>query len=163
MTLSLTILMSIHDGLDARFLDHQRALLHFDHKRAITALELYETDLLRHMQDEENVLLPVYSDRCDFPAVGAPKLYLDEHEKMRAHLVVLKDATAALTEAEDIERSVLRLLGHEAFYLRLCGHHDKREAEYLYPLLDGLLSEDEKRDLLDRVWRGSELTRTAKI
>lgn len=163
MTLSIASLMSVHDELDAIFLEHQRALLHLDRSTALTALERYEDCLMRHMNDEEDKLLPIYSERCEFPAVGAPKLYLDEHEKMRAHTALLIGSTAALADADDIEKAVLRLLGHEAFYLRLCGHHDKREAEYLYPLLDAALSDDEKLGLLEHVWTGSERSSTASV
>ncbi len=163
MTISLTSLMSVHRELDALFLYHQRALLHLDSALALTALQRYEDELLRHMKDEEDLLLPIYSQRSEYPAVGAPKLFIDEHEKMRAHIEVLKDATADLADADDIERSVLRILGHEAFYLRLSSHHDNREGTYLYPLLDAVLSADERLDLLDRVWQGSELRQTANI
>lgn len=163
MTISVANLMSIHDELDAMFLEHQRGLLHLDDARALDALMRYEACLLRHMDDEEHALLPIYSERCNFPAVGAPQLYIDEHEKMRGHLAVLKEATVALADAEDAEKAALQILGHEAFYLRLCGHHDKREAEYLYPLLDAALSDEEKPGLLDRVWRGSAQGRTAHI
>lgn len=163
MTVSIADLMSVHDELDAIFLEHQRALLHLDQSGAMAVLERYEGRLIRHMNDEEQQLLPIYSERCEFPAVGAPKLYLDEHKKMRAHIAVLKEATAALADSDDVEKAVLRLLGHEAFYLRLCGHHDKREAEYMYPLLDAALSDDEKLDLLERVWTGSERSSTANV
>ncbi|MBK9215691.1 MAG: hypothetical protein IPM59_08820 [Chloracidobacterium sp.] len=161
MTATVTDIMAVHDELDSIFLEHQRALLRMDHAMAVKELERYEVGLVRHMLDEERILLPLYSERCEFPGVAAPKLFLDEHEKMRAHITVLKDATADLTNAADVEPAVLRLLGHEAFYLRLSGHHDKREGEYLYPLLDAVLSDAERRELLDRVWLGSGQDNTA--
>lgn len=161
MTATVTDIMAVHSELDAIFLEHQRALLRMDHAMAVTELERYEVGLIRHMQDEERILLPLYSGRCEFPAVGAPKLFLDEHEKMRAHITVLKEATADLPNASDLEPAVLRLLGHEAFYLRLAGHHDKREGDYLYPLLDAALSDSERRELLERIWLGSGQRDTA--
>ena len=154
MNISINNLIIVHRELDAMFLEHQRALLRLDHVRALSALERYETVLVRHMKDEEQYLLPLYSERCDFPAVGAPKIYLDEHEKMRAHISLLKSVTAELAATDDVEADVLKLFGHEAFYLRLAGHHDKREADHLYPLLDAAMSVEEKRDLLACLWLG---------
>ncbi len=153
--------MSVHNELDAIFLEHQRALLRLDHASALKRLEGYEALLMRHMKDEEEVLIPVYSGRCEFPAVAAPKLYLDEHKKMLSHLDVLKNATAALNNAVDIEADVLRILGHEAFYLRLSAHHDRREAEHLYPLLDETLTKDEKAAVMSRVHRRDEALKAA--
>ncbi len=161
MTATITDIMAVHNELDSIFLEHQRALLRMDHAMAVRELDRYEVGLIRHMQDEERILIPLYTERCDFPAVGAPKLYLDEHEKLRAHITVLKDATADIANASDVEPAVLRLLGHEAFYLRLSCHHDKREGEYLYPLLDAALSYTERHELLERVWRGSGHGKTA--
>ncbi|MBK9528413.1 MAG: hypothetical protein IPO41_08880 [Acidobacteria bacterium] len=44
-----------------------------------------------------------------------------------------------------------QLLDREAFYLRLCSHHDRRRADYLYPILDALLADEEKYEMLERV------------
>ena len=51
----------------------------------------------------------------------------------------------------ELDRVLLQLLDREAFYLRLCSHHDRREGDFLYPMLDELLSDKEKHEMLDRV------------
>lgn len=151
MTMRISDVMSVHDLLDRAFFEHRRALLHFDFHAALELLRVYERDLIRHMSDEEDVLLPIYEERCEFPPHGAPKLYLADHEKMRAHLQLFRQKIADLPFDADIDRTLLNLLGREDFYLRLCSHHDKREAEFLYPLLDKALADEEKVDVLRRL------------
>jgi len=144
-------LMKVHKVIDDLFFEHQRALLHFDFEKALHLLAAYESTLLSHMADEEEVLLPVYEERGDFPDAGAPKLYFDDHAKMRSHIDLFKQTTSQIAAGPEIEKTLLQLLDREAFYLRLCSHHDRREAEYLYPILDATLSESERTEILGRV------------
>lgn len=144
-------LKRVHHLIDEMFFDHQKALIHFDLDRALTLLEMYETVLLRHMQDEELILLPVYTERAKFSGAGAPKLFFDDHDKMRKYVELFKKKTADLRRALDLDKALLQLLDREAFYLRLCSHHDKRETDFLYPILEEILSDDEKWDLMSRI------------
>ena len=144
-------LMKVHRLIDDMFFEHQRALLHFEFEKALTSLEVYESTLIRHMQDEEEVLLPVYAELASLPGAGAAKLLFDDHEKMRGYVESFKEKTARLASEPDIDRALLQLLDREAFYLRLCGHHDKRETEFLYPILEDSLSETEKEMLLSEI------------
>ena len=148
---SISSLMSVHKVIDDLFFEHQRALLHFDFEKALHLLSAHESTLLSHMTDEEEVLLPVYAERAAFPEAGAPRFYYDDHKKMRSHIELFKHTTSTIAAEPDVERQLLNLLEREAFYLRLCSHHDKRESKYLYPILDTILSDTEKSDLLSRV------------
>jgi hypothetical protein len=148
---AISDLMKVHGVTDELFYQHQRSLLHFEFERALGYLKAYESILLSHMADEEYVLLPVYSERAKYPEAGAAQLYYDDHAKMRSYIDLFLQSTAEIESEEEIERTLLQLLDREAFYLRLTSHHDRREAEYLYPILDGLLTDDEKRELLDRM------------
>lgn len=144
-------LIKVHKVIDDLFFEHQRALLHFNFEKALGFLKAYESTLYSHMADEEDVLLPVYAERAEFPPAGAPKLFYDDHAKMRSYVDLFKKRTVDLAAETEIDRVVLQLLDREAFYLRLCSHHDHREADYLYPYLDALLSDKEKYELLERV------------
>jgi len=145
-------LMNVHLLIDEMFFDHQKALLHFEFDKALSLLEMYQTTLIRHMQDEELILLPVYSDRAAYSGAGAPKLFFDDHKKMRSFVELFMEKTAGLKrQPPDIDKAILLLLDREAFYLRLCSHHDKRETNFLYPTLEEILSDLEKRDLLARI------------
>jgi len=144
-------LKRVHHLIDDMFYDHQKALIHFEFDKALKLLEMYQAVLLRHMQDEELILLPVYSERAKFSGAGAPKLFFDDHEKMRSYVELFKKKTVDLRGALDLDKALLQLLDREAFYLRLCSHHDKRETDFLYPILEEILSDDEKYDLMSRV------------
>lgn len=144
-------LMRVHVMLDDMFFDHQKALLHFDFEKALSLLEIYEATLLHHMQDEEMVLLPVYSERATQSGAGSPKLFFDDHSKMRSFVKLFKETTATLDRETNVDKVLLQLLDREAFYLRLCSHHDKREADFLYPTLEQILSDDEELELMSRI------------
>jgi len=144
-------LIKVHKVIDDLFFEHQRALLHFDFEKAIRFLNAYESTLMSHMADEEEVLLPAYSEKVKFPAAGAPKLYFDDHAKMRSYIELFKQSLSEIKDAPEMERTLLKLLDREAFYLRLCSHHDRRESDFLYPLLDAQLPMNERLELLDRV------------
>lgn len=143
--------MKVHKVIDELFFEHQRSLLHFDFEKAAGSLREYEAALLSHMYDEEEVLLPAYSELGDIPNAGKAHLYYDDHTKMRSHVELFKHTTANLLTEAETDRTLLKLLDREAFYLRLCSHHDRREAEYLYPILDSVLTDKEIHALLDRV------------
>lgn len=148
---SIRDLMKVHRVIDELFFEHQKALLHFDFEKALGLLRAYESTLLSHMTDEETVLLPVYEERAEFPAAGDPKLYYNDHAKMRSYIELFKKTTAEIAAEPEMERALLQLLDRESFYMRIVSHHDRRESEYLYPILDELLGSEEKHDLLDRV------------
>ena len=153
-------LLLLHRGIDDMFFAHQCALLHFEFGTALFLLERYESALLRHMRDEEEFLLPLYDKRCPATRAGAAKIFFDDHEKMRAFVKLFKEETAKLADNPRPETVLLMLLDREAFYKRLCSHHDRRESETLYPSLDEFTSEAEKRDLLSRVWCEFDAART---
>ena len=144
-------LVRVHVLLDEIFFDHQKALLHFEFDKALTLLEMYESVLIRHMQDEELTLLPVYSKRAAASGAGSPRYFFEDHAKMRSSIEVFKEKIAGLNLEPDIDKALLQLLDREAFYLRLCSHHDKRETDFLYPMLTQMLSETEERELMSRI------------
>lgn len=148
---SVSSLIKVHKVIDDLFFEHQKALLNFEFDRALHLLEAHRSTLFSHMADEEEVLLPAYAERGNFPDAGAPKLYFDDHKKMRSFIDLFAETTARLASETKIERTLLNLLDREAFYLRLCSHHDRREEEFLYPILDSVLSESEKLVLLEKV------------
>lgn len=161
--LKLSELTDLHAELDQMFFDHQCRLIHFDVPGALSSLECYEAALLTHMRDEEQVLFPVYAERGTPVKGGDVKLFLYEHSKMTGFVEVLKQEVAKLAGAADPEAKLIWLLDREAFYKRLCGHHDKRESEILYPELDRVTSDLEKQDLLGRVTRSLTGTKAAEL
>ena len=150
---SIMDLLAAHDVLDYVFFEHQTALLHFDLERALQLLCEYETALLKHMEYEEQTLLPLYEARVVFPGAGAPQMFLNDHEKMREFVSLFKTKTAELADALEPEQQLILLLDREAFYKRLSAHHDKRESDFLYPMLDRELTENDELQLLHTAHR----------
>lgn len=144
---SFTDLLQVHTTLDQLFLAHQRALLRLDLKSALDALELFETELLAHMQDEEELMIPLYDERADAPVGGTAAIFLGEHEKMRQYLALFKEEMPRLAVKKDLEREVIWLLDSQHLFKRLLVHHDTREKKMLYPLLDQVTTDEEKEAL----------------
>lgn len=143
--------MDIHAELDRVFFDHQCALLRYDFAAALRHLERFASWLLKHMSDEENVLLPVYAERAEIPPAGAVRIFLDDHEKIRSYLPLFREQIEKILAEVHPEASLILLLDREAFFKRLMSHHDRREHEILYPALDAVTTDAEKTELLARV------------
>lgn len=150
---NLSELLDLHNDLDEMFFAHQAALLHFNFDEAVTLLERYEDALTTHMQDEEDVLFPIYAERGEIPSGGKLQFFLDEHYKMREFVKLLKEEIVKLKDEAQPEAQLLFILDRESFYKRLCGHHDKRETDIMYPELDRITTDAEKTELLSRVTR----------
>ncbi|MEQ1607298.1 MAG: hemerythrin domain-containing protein [Pyrinomonadaceae bacterium] len=153
-------LLDLHNDIDELFFAHQCSLLRFEFVTALSQLDQYESLLLRHMQDEEDHLLPMYAERAIVEKAGAPQIFWDDHSKMRAYVEQFKEQTIKLAGEAHPEESLLLLLDRESFYKRLCSHHDKREREHLYPALNSICSESERNEILARVMCDIDLSRS---
>jgi len=153
--LSFTSLLDVHKGLQELFLQHQEALLDCDLVCATERLEEFERRLLRHIWEEETLLLPVYERAGAIPG-GPPVLFTGEHKRMRELLEGFEQALASLAKRPDNrKRGILRLLDRQATFKNLMEHHDQRETNILYPALDRVTPETERREILSRcgAWR----------
>jgi hemerythrin superfamily protein len=148
---SFSDLLTLHHELDELFFEHQRALIRGDLEVALAKLEGYEKELLDHIWDEEEVLIPIYAARAEAPVGGSAEIFLNEHRKIREYLVLFKAEFVKLSAAADLERAVIFLLDSQVIYKRLLVHHDTREREFLYPLLDQITTEPERLSLFQRL------------
>lgn len=149
----LSELLEIHNELEEKFFEHQRRLLRFEFDKALSLLEEYESALSAHIEDENTHLLPIYAERGNIEKGGAVQMFLDEHEKLINHLALFKEEIRGLPFVDDQDRRLIWLLEREAFYKKLCDHHDIRETRILYPELDRITTDPEKEDLLAKVNR----------
>jgi hemerythrin-like domain-containing protein len=148
--LSFLTLLALHRELDEIFFRHQEALLLCEIDRAMHELNTHERKLLGHMQDEEELLLPIYTARTDKIPGGSLELFTAEHKKMKKFLA---EFFATLSEMRagapsDLRRSIIALLDRQFMYKHLSEHHDLRERNVLYPWLDRVTSNEERRALL---------------
>ncbi len=157
---SFNDLLDIHKQLDELFLEHQRSLLRLDIAAAGAALEAYTMELFAHMNDEEDVMIPLYRERAEAPVGGTAEIFLGEHDKMRQYLLLFKEELTKLAEADDLERGVLFLLDSQHIFKRLLVHHDSRERNMLYPLLDQVTTEQERERVFARLlaFQGAPMT-----
>lgn len=140
-------LLELHRRLDKLFLEHQRALMRLDLNSAEVLLSEYQTELLAHMRDEETFMLPLYRERVSAPVGGAAEIFVGEHEKLRQFLMLFRQGIEDVRTKDDIELGVLFLIDSQHLFKRLLVHHDSREKKMLYPLLDGVTTEDEREQL----------------
>lgn len=151
---SFSNLLKLHEELDHAFAQHQYALLRFEFDLAFGLLQQYGSALRDHMSDEEDLLLPLYSERAAIRTGGAVDLFLSEHQKMLEWLEVFADATERLKTENEPEPMLITLLDRESFYKKLCTHHDIRESKHLYPALDEATTEAERSELVRRLrWK----------
>ncbi len=141
-------LLALHRQLDELFFQHQRALMRLDLDAAAQALANYEIGLLAHIADEEELMLPIYRERMQPPVGGAAEIFIGEHEKLRQYLSLFKQEMVKLRREDDLERGVLFLIDSQHVFKRLLVHHDTRERNFLYPLLDKCTGDREKETLL---------------
>lgn len=148
---SFNDLLGLHRELDDRFLDHQRALMRLDIDRAASILADYEREMLAHMRDEEQFMIPLYRERVHAPVGGAAEIFLGEHEKIRQFLLLFRAEIPKLASMDDLERGALFLIDSQHLFKRLLVHHDTRERKMLYPLLDQSTTEEERCALFARL------------
>ncbi|MBI3950741.1 MAG: hemerythrin domain-containing protein [Acidobacteria bacterium] len=148
---SFLSLLKTHQRLDELFLSHQEALLMLDVGLALERLLEFERELLVHMRYEEDWLLPVYERAGRIPG-GQVEFFTGEHKKMLLFLTRFKEALRQLeTNPPDLMRQIIKLFDDQALFKHLVEHHDLREQNILYPTLDQVTDEDERRELLSRV------------
>jgi hemerythrin-like domain-containing protein len=143
-------LLEVHRELDEVFFRHQEAVLLCEIDRAIDELKTHERKLLMHMQDEEELLLPIYTARTEKIPGGSLELFTAEHKKMQKFLAEFREALPQMRakDPSDLRRSIIALLDRQFMYKHLSEHHDLRERNVLYPWLDRITSEEERRALL---------------
>jgi hemerythrin-like domain-containing protein len=152
--LSFVSVLEVHKILKELFLQHQEALLDLDLARASERLEEFERRLLRHIWEEEELLLPVFERAGTIPG-GTPVLFTGEHKRMRELLEGFKQVVGSLANRpEELKRGILWLLDRQATFKNLMEHHNLRETNIFYPALDRVTSEDERREILSRCGAG---------
>ncbi len=149
---SFSALLELHEGLAETFFRHQEALMLCDIDRAIEELKRHEANLFAHIQDEEELLLPIYQARTGKIPGGPLELFTGEHKKMKMFIGEFYETLSSLGAAEPsgLRRSIIALFDRQFMYKHLSEHHDLREKNILYPWLDRITSDEERRRLLGK-------------
>lgn len=146
---SLTRLFETHDRVQEAFALHQEALLDLDLQAARLHLETHAEILRAHIREEEVLLLPVYGERTPEAPGGRVAQFTAEHRHLEEMVRGLAGDVAALSLGEPaLRRKVIAIFDREALYKHLLDHHDRRERNVLYPVLDRVTSSEERERML---------------
>jgi hemerythrin-like domain-containing protein len=142
----------VHEWLDGLFLAHQTALLSSDLSEARRCLDFYEANLLLHIKDEEELLIPTYGARASDIPGGAVEFFTGEHKKILGFIAEFHKMLKPLRSQKKLQlkHGIIQLLDREAMYKGLLQHHHAREHNVLYPWLDWLTTEAEREKLLEQ-------------
>ena len=90
--------------------------------------------------------------RRAYPGRGDTRFYINEHSKMLAILDGFMQTLPRLIEEKPAvaRREIIRLFDQAYWFKRLLEHHDKREENILYPVLDQVTGEAERKELLEK-------------
>jgi hemerythrin-like domain-containing protein len=146
---TFSLLLSEHTDLTCLFEKHQRALFSKDIGTALAAITRFGNELKRHIDYEENVLLPLYSAKGAETEGGTLTIFNAEHRKLKDTADNLARKTAAIYASSDMLGSILKLLDEETLFKGLFDHHALREQNILFPRLDAVTSEAERERALE--------------
>lgn len=154
--LHLEPLLDLHQAFEVWLLRHRLALMRGDLPEATSSFRRLVALLQRHVADEEELVLPRYEARPPpegYERGASPAVFRAEHQNILGHLLRLDGALAqlALVSGSELPVACLHLLDREKVFADLLEHHDLRERQYLYPTLEGLLTEEEKLELVERM------------
>ena len=145
---SFLALLEVHDRLNVLFHRHQEAVLLFDVELSRETLDAYERELVEHMRFEEEALFPIY-ERAMPIAGGGIDLFRNEHQKLLRYVNGIRKSFETLQpRTTGGSARIIDLLDFEARFKSLLTHHDLRERNILYPVLDRVATADEKDRLL---------------
>ena len=130
-----------HQRLESIFRNYQSALPQ-NPAEALQHFRKFREGLERHIVWEEDVLFPVFEDRTNTHAQGPTAVMRVEHERIKDLLARIQSALEQQkTDLADLDNDLLNILR---------GHNDKEE-QILYPWIDQVLSDAERRGLFSRM------------
>jgi uncharacterized protein with PIN domain len=155
---TLEPLVDLHQAFEVLFLKHRLALMDGDLVRALKMIRRFNLCMRRHIEDERDLILPLYQKSGQvkgFERGADPSLFENEHAKILDHLERMEASAEALGReaagGEKLRTRCLQLLDREKVFTDLLEHHDLRERTHLYPALEAVLAEEERRDLVERM------------
>jgi iron-sulfur cluster repair protein YtfE (RIC family) len=145
---TLTEINWVHREFEEQFYRHQVALLENRSSDARALLEAFKENLLSHMKEETDILLPLYRERASPLRGGDPEILLGEHKKILEWLHRLDLRLQRLGAPPPSPKAVIALLDDEAYFKKALEHHTLREERIFYPELERIATEKEKAGLL---------------
>lgn len=148
--MSFSEILGLHRELDELFLLHQEALVEGELSRSLDLFSSYRAAVVRHAQDEERELLPLY-ESVHRERRHAAEVFVLEHQRLHELLARIEDMLIACGDRPLTSRQRVHLIEREASYKHLFEHHDERERQHLFPALDQLVPAEQRAELLARL------------
>ena len=135
---SFTELDHIHQIADELLIQHQVHSMEADWINALVTMDAIFHLRMGNMQDEEELLLPVYESILpDIPDGGAIKYFLRENKLIRGKLnQMIRQISRKVQNPDQENFSLVRLFEDYHRFKDLLDHHDARERAFLYKYLD---------------------------
>lgn len=135
---------------DHRRLDELAAMLRksalHEPMRAVVLAKLLVWGLRRHIRAEEQLVFPIYVARSKFAAKTA-EMHV-EHVALFTYLDVIEREADDLVVTTHRDSTIKRLLVAEAGLAAVLAHHNQKEEQGLFPLLDNTLEPSERARVL---------------
>lgn len=146
---SLLSYLDLHRDLEELFLNHQEELICLELSKAKTHLQQFAKTLRHHIFIEEKYILPLYEKKVPPPPGGGAFLFYGEHQKIKDFLGQIETKIKKLSpRGKKVRRQIIDLLDLETRFKDVMMHHDLREKNMLYPLLDKAVTPEERQMLL---------------
>lgn len=159
---SLLELLDAHARFQERFAVHRDFVVGLEFGRALEELETFERELRVHMDAEEACVLPLYRERVGKIRGGDPEFFTLEHRNILRNLEAAKESLRRLAaDPRSGRRQAHEFLDQEWMLHHMIEHHDLRERNILYPKLDEMLSDQERKEVLSRCGLERNETRSA--
>jgi hemerythrin-like domain-containing protein len=143
---TITQLNEQHRYIYDQFIMHQKYLMHGDIKSAHNTLLELKKYIRHHMNAENDFLLPLYEKHISpIPAGGAVEFFIHEHHKINRFLDEFSGISLDVT-GNSID--LVNLFDQHYKFKHLLDHHHTREDTFLFRLLDGVLEDNEKKEVL---------------
>ena len=131
-----------HDRLDNLFEEFNK-LRKSDISRAKPLFLSFRAGLQAHIAWEEDILFPIFERETGMHATGPTAVMRMEHRQIKNFLEEISGKVLA-DELDGIDESEIKLL-------EVLGSHNLKEENILYPAIDDLTNEQEKKQAIERM------------
>ena len=143
---SITHLNRQHKKIFDLFVMHQKYLMHGEIEKASDKLLELKKFLKFHLEAEDNILLPLYEKYVSpIPAGGAVEFFIHEHHKINRYMDAFYGRSIDIS-ADSLD--LVHLFDEYYKFKHLLDHHHTREDTFLFRLLDRILTEEKKKEVL---------------
>ena len=142
MTTILEFMSEDHDRLDNKIKMYSTEKL-VNVERAEGIFILFKSELERHIIWEEDILFPVFERKTGIKDGGPTSVMRTEHIQIKNHLQEIKKKLHA--------KKIQDPCKEEVALFKMLESHNEKEENILYPGIDNLTSEQEKKQIIKQM------------